>query len=85
MSDVVLLERPPEPPRESARMRQGLSVRVDAGLLKSFHETCKRLGLRKSELMEFILWNALGRPPMSFEPGFRAKAQGVERTHSDEE
>jgi antitoxin component of RelBE/YafQ-DinJ toxin-antitoxin module len=46
-------------------------VRVDAGLLKAFQAACKQYNLKTSDLMEAILWNALGEPPMSFEPGFR--------------
>lgn len=69
MADQILLKRPPEPPRETARVRQGLSVRVDSGILRAFDETCKRHGLKSSQLMEIILWNALGEPPMSFESG----------------
>ncbi len=75
MTDLVFLRHPPQPVRETARMRQGLSVRVDAGLVKAFGEACKRHNLKPSELMETILWNALGEPSMSFEPSFRAQAQ----------
>jgi hypothetical protein len=74
MSDPVVLKRPPEPPRETARIRQGMSVRVDAGLVKAFQDACKRQHVKSSELMESILWNALGQPPMSFEPEFRILA-----------
>jgi len=70
MSNLAILKRPPDPPRETARMRQGLSVRVDAGLVRAFRDTSKRLNLKSSDLMEMILWNALGGPPMSYEPGF---------------
>ncbi len=74
MGDLVFLKHPPQPVRETARTRQGLSVRVDAGLVNAFGEACKRHNLKPSELMETILWNALGEPPMSFEPGFRGPA-----------
>jgi hypothetical protein len=70
MSDLVFRKRPPEPLRESERLRQGLSVRVDAGLIQALHEACKKHNLKWGELMEIILWNALGEPPMSYEPGF---------------
>lgn len=73
MSNLVLLKRAPEPPRETARLRQGLSVRVDAGLVRAFQAACKRHNRKPSELMETILWNALGEPPMSFEPGFQVQ------------
>lgn len=71
MKELFPLKRPPKPPRETARIRQGLSVRVDAGLLKAFQAACKTHKLRSSDLMETILWNALGEPPLSFEPEFR--------------
>jgi hypothetical protein len=71
MSNFFVIKPAPKPPRETARIRQGLSVRVDAGLAKAFREACKRDSLRPSDLMERILWNALGEPPMSFETGFR--------------
>jgi hypothetical protein len=74
MNEPLPLKLPPKPPRETARTRQGLSVRVDAGLLKAFQAACKRHKLKSSDLMETILWNALGEPPMSFEPGFRGQA-----------
>jgi hypothetical protein len=74
MSDLVVLKRPPGPPRETARTRQGMSVRVDAGLVKAFQDACKRHNIKSSDLMESILWNALGEPPMSFEPEFRGPA-----------
>ena len=70
MNDPSVLKRPPAPPRETARTRQALSVRVDAGLVSAFHETRKRLGLGQSEMMETILWNALDEPPLSFEPEY---------------
>ncbi len=70
MSNTITLPRPPTPPRETARTRQALSVRVDAGLVSAFHETRKRLGLGQSALMEIILWNILDKPPLSFEPEF---------------
>ncbi|MGO9571142.1 MAG: hypothetical protein ACLP5H_26755 [Desulfomonilaceae bacterium] len=70
MNDPSVLKRPPAPPRETARTRQALSVRVDAGLVSAFHETRKRLGLGQSEMMEIILWNALDEPPLSFEPEY---------------
>jgi len=76
MGDLVILSHPPQPLRETARMRQGLSVRVDAGLVKAFVEACERHNLTRSELMEAILWNALGKPRLSFEPGFHAQLQG---------
>ena len=74
MNELLPLRRPPKPPRETARMRQGLSVRVDAGLLKAFLAACKNHKLKSSDLMETILWNALGEPPMSFEPEFLGEA-----------
>ncbi|AFM23462.1 hypothetical protein [Desulfomonile tiedjei] len=61
-------ECPPAPPRETARIRQALSVRVDAGLVRAFYEACKRYELRHSEMMEIILWNALEKPPLSYQP-----------------
>ena len=70
MSDLIVLKRPPKPARETARYRQGMSVRVDAGLLKAFHEARKKHGFKVSEFMELILWNTLGEPRMSFEAGF---------------
>ncbi len=70
MKYPVPFERPPAPPRETARIRQALSVRVDAGLVRAFYEICKRFELRHSEMMEIILWNALEKPPLSYEPDF---------------
>ncbi len=70
MNNSIALKRPPAPPRETARTRQALPVRVDAGLVSAFHEIRKSLGLGQSEMMEIILWNVLGRPPLSFEPGY---------------
>jgi hypothetical protein len=70
MGVMVNLESPPAPPRETARIRQTLSVRVDAGLVRAFYETCKQSQLRHSEMMEIILWNALNKPPMSYEPAY---------------
>ncbi len=70
MTGPISFDRPPAPPRETARIRQALSVRVDAGLVRAFLDTCDRLGLRQSEMMEMVLWNALGKPPLSFEPEF---------------
>jgi hypothetical protein len=85
MSDLVSLRHPPQPLRETARMRQGLSVRVDAGLVAAFGEACKRRNLKPSELMETILWNTLGEPPMSFEPGFRGPVQSRQPTEPQKE
>jgi hypothetical protein len=70
MNNPISLERPPKPPRDTARTRQALPLRVDAGLVRAFHETSKRLGVKPSEMMEIILWNALDRPPLSFEPEY---------------
>lgn len=75
MSDLTTLKHPPKPNRETARTRQGMSVRVDAGLLRAFREACKRHGFKASDLMELILWNALSEPYMSFEAGFRDQQQ----------
>jgi hypothetical protein len=86
MNNLSLFTRPPAPPRETARIRQALSVRVDAGIVAAFHETRKRLGLGQSEMMETILWNVLGKPPMSFEQGFLSRPKGTtEGRKSDEE
>jgi hypothetical protein len=85
MNNLSLLKRPPAPPRETARIRQALSARVDAGIVSAFHETRKRLGLGQSEMMETILWNVLGKPPMSFEQGFLSRPKGTEGRKSDEE
>jgi len=76
MKALAVFKRPPEPARETARTRQGMSVRVDAGLLRAFHEACKHHGLKPSELMEIILWNALDEPPLSFEAGFNQLMKG---------
>ena len=84
MSDLFLLKRPPKPPRETARMRQGLSIRVDAGLIKVFREACKRYNVKSSELMEIILWNALEEPPLSFESGFRSPSASRRSKEPDE-
>ena len=73
MKDTPAFTRPPLPPRETARTRRALPVRIDAGLVSAFHETRKRLGLGQSEMMEIILWNALDKPPLSFEPEYAEK------------
>ena len=78
MKNLTALSRPPAPPRETARTRQALPVRVDAGLVSAFHETRKRLGLGQSELMEIILWNILDKPLLSFQPEY-AEKRGPER------
>lgn len=83
MSDLIRMKHPPKPVRETARMRQGMSVRVDAGLLKAFHAVRKRHGLKTSDLMELILWNALGEPRMSFEPGFYDHQSGDHSAQQD--
>jgi hypothetical protein len=80
MKHPVAFERPPAPPRETARIRQTLSVRVDAGLVRAFYETCKRFELRHSEMMEIILWNALEKPPLSYEPEFAASIRDSEKS-----
>lgn len=79
MKYPVPFERPPAPPRETARTRQALSVRVDAGLVRAFYETCKRFELRHSEMMEIILWNALEKPPLSYESEFAAPVRDSEK------
>lgn len=78
MNNRITFERPPAPPRETARIRQALSLRVDAGLIRAFYETCKQFGLRQSEMMEIILWNALDRPVLSYESEFESL-----KPHSD--
>lgn len=80
MKDSIPFDRPPTPPRETARIRQTLSVRVDAGLVRAFYETCKRYELRHSEMMEIILWNALEKPSMSYEPEFAAFPKDTEKS-----
>jgi hypothetical protein len=77
MNSRITLEHPPKPPRETARIRQALPLRVDAGLVRAFQDTCKRLGLGRSELMEIILWNALERPPLSYEPQYREQGHAT--------
>jgi hypothetical protein len=79
MNNPITFDRPPAPPRETARIRHALSVRVDAGLVRAFYEACKRFELRHSEMMEIILWNALERPPLSYEPEY---AEQRESEHS---
>jgi hypothetical protein len=78
MNNPIRLERPPKPPRETARTRQALPLRVDAGLVRAFHETCKRLGIKPSDMMEIILWNALERPPLSYEPEYRQQSPATD-------
>jgi antitoxin component of RelBE/YafQ-DinJ toxin-antitoxin module len=78
LDNLINLKRPPAPPRETARTRQALPLRVDAGLVRAFHEACKRLGLKQSELIEMILWNALGEPPLSFEHGATTEQEGLQ-------
>lgn len=80
MREIVPLRRPPTPPRGAVGTKQTLSLRVDAGIVKAFHEAAKNLGVRPSALMETILWNALGAPPMSFEPEFKLMAAAENET-----
>jgi antitoxin component of RelBE/YafQ-DinJ toxin-antitoxin module len=85
MNQPTVFNRPPAPPRETARTRQALSVRVDAGLVRAFYDTCDRLGIRHSEMMEIILWNALDKPTMSFEPGFLPRPKNRKHSEGDGE
>lgn len=85
MNQTIAFSRPPAPPRETARTRQTLSVRVDAGLARAFYDTCERLGIRHSEMMEIILWNALDRPTMSFEQGFVPRLKKTKLAKGDGE
>jgi len=47
--------------------RVKLGVTVDSGIMKAFEAERKKRRVSASELMDALLWNALGKPPMSFD------------------
>jgi hypothetical protein len=42
-------------------------TRIDTNLAAAFEAERRRLQLSASELLEIILWRALGRPPLSYQ------------------
>ena len=67
------MDAPPLTPRKEGSKeyrgeRETLpGCRVDAVLFDRFEEERNKTGISASELMQRILWNAFGKPPLSFE------------------
>lgn len=44
-------------------------VRIDKELAKRFEQLRRKRGWSKTQCLTFLMWEAFGRPPLSFEKG----------------
>lgn len=65
--ETIALEICPQPERTRNRKYRKLGGTVDTELFKIFHEKRRELGLSTSVMLETCLWNALGKPVLSFQ------------------
>lgn len=61
------LDIPPKPERVKDRKWKKLAGTIDEELYKLFQEKRNELGLSVSAMLDLVVWNAFGKPPLSFE------------------
>jgi hypothetical protein len=57
----------PQPVRATDRRWEKLAGTCDCELVKLFHEKRRELRLSASQMLDYVLWNFLGKPRLSFQ------------------
>ena len=58
---------PPLPERNTNRRWEKLAGTCDCELIKLFHDERRKLRLSVSQMLDYVLWNFFGKPPLSFQ------------------
>jgi hypothetical protein len=75
-------EMPPQPERVTDRRWEKLAGTCDCELVKLFHQQRRELRLSVSQMLDYVLWNFLGKPRLSFQSkGSASSEESGEETH----
>jgi hypothetical protein len=70
-------EMPPQPGRVTDRRWEKLAGTCDRELVRLFHDKRRELRLSVSQMLDYVLWNFLGKPRLSFQS---KGSEGLEET-----
>jgi hypothetical protein len=75
-------EMPPRPDRVTDRRWGKLAGTCDCELVKLFHQQRSELRLSVSQMLDYLLWNFVGKPKLSFQSkGSKPSEESGEDTH----
>ncbi len=71
-------EMPPLPEHNTDRRWEKLAGTCDCELVKRFHDERRKLRLSVSQMLDYVLWNFFGMPPLSFQSQPSESSQNLE-------